>query len=208
MTTPETSQNEKTIGRNEPCPCGSGKKHKRCCGVNAAPKLGVPAETQQGGAPQMSKMPQLPAGFDPSAINPETMMPLIQAMQRLPRGQLQRLQAVMQKAMAGKDVSREAAELERSLPAEFKQFVQNFQLPAAPGGAPAAAGEAEALAAGMTAPAMTAEEARKIVEQAASEGKISKEQAGELLAGATPESSDSKKGFGGLLKKMGLGNKS
>jgi tetratricopeptide (TPR) repeat protein len=20
------------IGRNEPCPCGSGKKHKRCCG--------------------------------------------------------------------------------------------------------------------------------------------------------------------------------
>ena len=22
------------IGRNEPCPCGSGKKYKRCCGVN------------------------------------------------------------------------------------------------------------------------------------------------------------------------------
>jgi len=20
------------IGRNEPCPCGSGKKHKKCCG--------------------------------------------------------------------------------------------------------------------------------------------------------------------------------
>lgn len=20
------------IGRNDPCPCGSGKKHKRCCG--------------------------------------------------------------------------------------------------------------------------------------------------------------------------------
>jgi hypothetical protein len=20
------------VGRNEPCPCGSGKKHKRCCG--------------------------------------------------------------------------------------------------------------------------------------------------------------------------------
>lgn len=20
------------IGRNEPCPCGSGKKYKRCCG--------------------------------------------------------------------------------------------------------------------------------------------------------------------------------
>ena len=21
------------VGRNDPCPCGSGKKHKRCCGV-------------------------------------------------------------------------------------------------------------------------------------------------------------------------------
>lgn len=23
------------VGRNQPCPCGSGKKYKRCCGVNA-----------------------------------------------------------------------------------------------------------------------------------------------------------------------------
>jgi preprotein translocase subunit SecA len=23
------------IGRNDPCPCGSGKKYKRCCGANA-----------------------------------------------------------------------------------------------------------------------------------------------------------------------------
>jgi uncharacterized protein YecA (UPF0149 family) len=22
------------IGRNDPCPCGSGKKYKRCCGMN------------------------------------------------------------------------------------------------------------------------------------------------------------------------------
>lgn len=25
---------EKKIGRNEPCPCGSGKKYKQCCGKN------------------------------------------------------------------------------------------------------------------------------------------------------------------------------
>lgn len=25
-----------TIGRNDPCPCGSGKKHKKCCGALAA----------------------------------------------------------------------------------------------------------------------------------------------------------------------------
>ena len=23
----------KKIGRNEPCPCGSGKKYKKCCGL-------------------------------------------------------------------------------------------------------------------------------------------------------------------------------
>jgi uncharacterized protein YecA (UPF0149 family) len=23
----------KTVGRNEPCPCGSGKKYKKCCGA-------------------------------------------------------------------------------------------------------------------------------------------------------------------------------
>jgi hypothetical protein len=27
-----TVVNEKKVGRNEPCPCGSGKKYKKCCG--------------------------------------------------------------------------------------------------------------------------------------------------------------------------------
>ena len=27
------------VGRNSPCPCGSGQKYKRCCGVNAPPIL-------------------------------------------------------------------------------------------------------------------------------------------------------------------------
>ncbi len=27
---------EKTVGRNDPCPCGSGKKYKKCCGKNEA----------------------------------------------------------------------------------------------------------------------------------------------------------------------------
>ena len=26
------TRTEKKVGRNEPCPCGSGKKHKKCCG--------------------------------------------------------------------------------------------------------------------------------------------------------------------------------
>jgi len=28
---PEPIRVEKKIGRNEPCPCGSGKKYKKCC---------------------------------------------------------------------------------------------------------------------------------------------------------------------------------
>ncbi|MHC4123979.1 MAG: SEC-C metal-binding domain-containing protein [Planctomycetota bacterium] len=23
------------VGRNDPCPCGSGRKYKKCCGKNA-----------------------------------------------------------------------------------------------------------------------------------------------------------------------------
>ena len=32
MPKPETVRKEKKVGRNEPCPCGSGKKYKKCCG--------------------------------------------------------------------------------------------------------------------------------------------------------------------------------
>ncbi len=34
---------EKKIARNEPCPCGSGKKYKNCCGMSG-PKKGLLAE--------------------------------------------------------------------------------------------------------------------------------------------------------------------
>ena len=30
-----TVRKAKKIGRNDPCPCGSGKKYKKCCGKNA-----------------------------------------------------------------------------------------------------------------------------------------------------------------------------
>lgn len=31
----KTIVNKDKVGRNEPCPCGSGKKYKNCCGKNA-----------------------------------------------------------------------------------------------------------------------------------------------------------------------------
>jgi len=30
----KTVRNTKKVGRNDPCPCGSGKKYKKCCGMN------------------------------------------------------------------------------------------------------------------------------------------------------------------------------
>ena len=29
-----SSGSTKKVGRNDPCPCGSGKKYKKCCGLN------------------------------------------------------------------------------------------------------------------------------------------------------------------------------
>ena len=33
MPKPETQRNPQKVGRNDPCPCGSGKKFKKCCGA-------------------------------------------------------------------------------------------------------------------------------------------------------------------------------
>ncbi|MBQ8298897.1 MAG: preprotein translocase subunit SecA [Clostridia bacterium] len=32
---PKVNSSKEKVGRNDPCPCGSGKKYKKCCGVNA-----------------------------------------------------------------------------------------------------------------------------------------------------------------------------
>jgi len=40
--TSKPTQIGKKIARNEPCPCGSGKKYKQCCG-KSGPKRGLVA---------------------------------------------------------------------------------------------------------------------------------------------------------------------
>jgi preprotein translocase subunit SecA len=34
----KTIKGDKKVGRNDPCPCGSGKKYKKCCGLNDSEK--------------------------------------------------------------------------------------------------------------------------------------------------------------------------
>lgn len=104
-----------SIGRNEPCPCGSGKKYKRCCGVSAPPKLS--SQSAQNAALN---------GADPNQFDPQMMAQMTELLRKLPKGQMQKLQALMQKAMSGKDVSRDAQALEGSLPVEFQQLLQDF----------------------------------------------------------------------------------
>ncbi len=47
---PRQRSSEAKVGRNDPCPCGSGKKYKKCHGQPGAPPLNVPTtETRMGG---------------------------------------------------------------------------------------------------------------------------------------------------------------
>ena len=49
------------VGRNEPCPCGSGKKYKKCCGNNQGPGYEIlqtaqPGQEQRGSAKQSAEL--------------------------------------------------------------------------------------------------------------------------------------------------------
>jgi SWIM/SEC-C metal-binding protein len=37
---PEPAKVAATPGRNDPCPCGSGRKYKKCCGANTPASRG------------------------------------------------------------------------------------------------------------------------------------------------------------------------
>lgn len=194
--TSATQDNTPSIGRNEPCPCGSGKKYKRCCGVGAAPKLTQPKTDP-------SQMPAMPPGME--NMDPQMMAQAAQMLQRLPRGQLQRLQSIMQRAMAGKDVTKEAEEFQKTLPPDFQQMMTQFAMVAGQSGmmGPGAGEGAPALGAPASSGAMTEEEARKIVEAAAKQGKLSDDQAKELLqAEPSSESDEKSKGIGKFWKNL------
>jgi hypothetical protein len=203
-TTQSNKPPEKEIARNEPCPCGSGKKYKRCHGVAAAPKLSAPAQSPDLGAG--GGMPQLPEGF-----NNEMMMQMAQMFQRLPKGQLQKLQSIMQRAMSGKDVTREAQDFEKTLPVEFQSMLQGMAgMPGMGAMQPdietAAAPDLLSNTPKLSKPELSEEEARKIVEQAAASGKLSKDEADALLAGKSDEATAEKAG-GGIGRFFGFGKK-
>jgi hypothetical protein len=194
-----TGQKTQEFGRNEPCPCGSGKKYKRCHGIGAAPKLTTPKLDWSAPAGGVSKNPMAgnPFAEQMAGMDQEWLKNFSQSLQRLPKGQMQRLQAIMQKAMAGKDVTSEAAAFEGTLPVEMQEMMKNFKMPEGMPGADALP------AAALDAPSMSEEQARAIVQKAAEEGTLSTEQAEALLEGqtdATDAEQTPKSGFSKLWK--------
>ena len=118
------SETSNATGRNDPCPCASGKKYKKCCGFNVAPVL--PAALEGG---EMGEMPSPIPGFDPSTLSPEWIQQVSTAFARLPKGQRLKLQSVISRAMAGKDVSRESEDLEKNLPVELQSLLNSAPVP-------------------------------------------------------------------------------
>lgn len=56
------------IGRNDPCPCGSGKKYKRCHGNTASAEMGI------GSGPQV---PRLKWSLEPIINSPASVPPVL-----------------------------------------------------------------------------------------------------------------------------------
>ena len=143
----------KNVGRNDPCPCGSGKKLKKCHGENATWQGNTPAVAEPAaGEENAAGANDLASAFDPSKMDLNWLATFSAAIQRLPKGQMARLQSLMQKAMAGKDVAREMEEFQRTLPPSFQEMLKNSpQLDAqldqasAPGAAPAELNEEQKM---------------------------------------------------------------
>lgn len=162
----------KEVSRNEPCPCGSRKKYKRCHGVNAAPILGTPSN-QPTMEQLTSRLKESSPGFDPTKMDPKAMAEMAASFKKLPKAQLIKMQNLMQKAMSGADITDEAQQFEKSLPPGFQEMMM---------------GQMSAMGATMDdahissgTPAMNEEEARQIIESAKATGKISSDEADKIL---------------------------
>lgn len=101
-------------------------------------------------------------------------------MQRLPKAQLHKIQALMQKAMSGKDVTQEAQELERAMPPELLQQMSAFA-PGLMGGMPPEF-QAQMAAAEGGNETMDAAEARQVIEDAVKEGRLTRAEADAALS--------------------------
>ena len=113
------SDGTESIGRNESCPCGSGKKYKRCHGVGAPPKLSVPKIPEE--------QRELLESYN--AMDPAVRKEMMQAFRSMPKDQLRKLQSISQRMLNGESLEAELAEIQNLLPADFQQKMMGLSGP-------------------------------------------------------------------------------
>lgn len=134
----------------------------------------------------------MPAGFDPSKLDPQALAELTRLVQELPPQQIMRMQTLMHNAMAGHDTRKDMEEFERGLPPGFREKLMNIlsrhsaTFVAAVGGA-APPNQASGIAQSQPAPGPTAapgnevREARLTILRAVAAGRMTPEDAETLL---------------------------
>ena len=126
-------------------------------------------------------------GFDPSKMDPKTLMELSILVRELPPEQLSRMQTLMHNMMGGFNVQKEMEEFERTLPAGFRDKLMGIMMrggamsagaptPGAPAAAPIE--EAQVISTGpQVTPEMSVRDARLTVLRAVAEGSMDPEDA-------------------------------
>ncbi len=65
--------------------------------------------------------PGMPAGFDPSKLDPKLISEITELMATLPQSMMMKMQTLMHNSMAGHDVRKDMEEFERGLPPGFRE---------------------------------------------------------------------------------------
>ena len=125
-------------------------------------------------------------GFDPSKMDPKTLMQLTELVRQLPPDRIVKMQSMMHNMMAGFDVKKEMEEFEMTLPPEFRQklfaLMASQPMPAAAAAPPTIETSTTASApAPQSSESLTVREARLTVLRAVAEGQMTPEAAEALL---------------------------
>jgi hypothetical protein len=119
-------------------------------------------------------------GFDPSKMDPKTLMQLTELIRQLPPDRIVKMQSMMHNMMAGFDVKKEMEEFEMTLPPDFRQKL--FALMASQPMPTASTIEIPTPAAApQSSESLTVREARLTVLRAVAEGQMTPEAAEVLL---------------------------
>lgn len=125
-----------------------------------------------------------PKNFDPSKLDPKTLMELSNLVRELPPAQLNKMQSIMHNMMAGFDVRKEMEEFEKTLPPAFRERLMGImagKVGPATGTGVAPATAPEPIPHEAPPASMDVRSARMTVLQAVAEGRMSPDEAERIL---------------------------